>query len=139
MSLARPPTVKPQKTMAKEHETTMKVVACRPIYQGRNATNHSYTIYEVEAQNQQGQLITEKLRSFDQLPIGDTVTVTVVPFESEAWGRAFTLHLKTPKGEDIESRLKKLEAHITELVSMVQTTNERLMLVEERLKKSPST
>jgi predicted RNase H-like nuclease (RuvC/YqgF family) len=111
----------------------LKIVACQQIYSGLNPRGHRYTIFDIEASKPDGTLIQEKLRAFEALPIGETVDVTVTPFESEEHGRSFTLHRKGSNNAT---------AHVNELKAVVealQATVERLEKRVERLEQSPAT
>jgi hypothetical protein len=73
---------------------TLKILACRHVYSGKNQRGDDYEIYEVDAANAQGEQIKQKLRSFSALPIGQDVEVTVTKFESERHGKSYTLNRK---------------------------------------------
>jgi hypothetical protein len=102
----------------------LRIVACQQIYSGLNPKGHRYTIFDIEAAKADGTLINEKLRAFEALPIGETIDVTVTPFESETHGRSFTLHRKGSNNAT---------AHINELKAEVEALAERLGLVEKQL------
>jgi hypothetical protein len=75
---------------------TLKIMACRHVYSGTNGEQQQYNIFEIDAAKPDGQIVNEKLRSFVTLPIGELIEVTVTPFESEKYGKSFTLY---PKGQ----------------------------------------
>lgn len=113
-------------------ERVVKILACRQVYTGRNPRGDQYTIYEVDAANQNGAVINEKLRSFEPMPIGQTVEVTVTPFDSEQYGRSYTLHLKSASRKNTPELLNELQAE-------VQALTQRLNQVEATLSQLTAT
>lgn len=109
---------------------TLKILACRQVYSGRNPRGDEYTIYEVDAANAQGAQINQTLRSFQPLPIGQQVEVTVTPFESEKHGKSYTLHLKGRKGGGSTERVNELVELVEELTARVGTLTGRLDAIE---------
>lgn len=110
--------------MSKSKDMKLKIVACQQVYSGLNPKGHRYTIFDIEAAKPDGSLIKEKLRAFEALPIGETIDVTVTPFESEEYGRSFTLHRKGSNNAT---------AHVNELRAEVDALTKRLDRVEKQL------
>lgn len=98
----------------------LKIVACQQVYSGLNPKGHRYTIFEINAMKADGTLVNEKLRAFEALPVGETLDLTVTPFESERHGRSFTLHRKvsnnaTGQVNDVKAELAALAARVEKL------------------------
>lgn len=109
--------------MPNSKEMTLRILACRQVYSGTNSRGDQYTIYEVDAQNQRGEPINEKLRSFTSLPIGQEVEVEVTVFNSERHGRSFTLHPKNKRSsqEQVNDAAAQIKA-LTERVERLERT-----------------
>lgn len=109
----------------------LRIVACRQIYSGLNPSGHRYTIFEIEAAKADGALINEKLRAFEALPIGETIDLTVTPFNSEQFGRSFTLHRRG--SNNATARVNELAATVEALMERVDQMNERITDLEAKL------
>lgn len=96
-------------------DMALKILACRQIYSAKNIKGDPYTIYEIEAQNAQGKTITEKLRSFQALPLGQMIEVSVTVFNSEKHGRSYTLHPKDSSKTSAADQLNELRVTVAEL------------------------
>jgi hypothetical protein len=122
--------------MPATQDRELRIVACQQIYTGLNAGGHRYTIFDVEAARPDtGELIKEKLRSFEALPVGEVLLLTVTPFESERHGRSFTLHRKvstntTGQVNDVKAQLLVLEQRIAALVEHGSRLEERVARLE---------
>lgn len=95
----------------------LRIRSCTVGYQGVNKRGDDYTIYEIQAAREDGEVITDKkLRSFEELPVGDDLLdLTVVPFNSEKHGLSFTLSRKTKV-----SKTAELQAKVTELTGRLE-------------------
>lgn len=109
---------------------SLKILACRQVYSGKNQRGDQYTIYEIDAANAQGQHINEKLRSFEALPIGQTIDVTVKVFNSERHGKSYTLHQKGRTGGGNTERVNELAEMVQELTERVATLTGRVNALE---------
>lgn len=116
--------------MANSKDMTLKILACRQVYSGRNPRGDDFTIYEVDAANAQGAHINQKLRSFQPLPIGQQVEVTVTPFNSETHGKSYTLHMKGRSGSGGTARLNEMAEELEELRNRVGTLTGRVDAIE---------
>lgn len=123
----------PQQTKKRGKDMQVKVVDCRHVYTGRNERGDEFQIYEITAQKPDGNAINEKLRAFTALPVGQLIDVTVVPYESEQWGRSFTLHPKNGKSAGTTAQVNELRDLCTELESRVTELFRRMREVEGRL------
>lgn len=120
---------------AKGRDMVLKIVACRQVYSGHNQRGDSYTIYEVDAAKRDGTLVNEKLRSFTALPIGQEVEVTVTPFESEQWGRSYTLHPKgQARSQGAAASVNELREEVEALREMVQKQADRINGLEQLMR-----
>jgi predicted RNase H-like nuclease (RuvC/YqgF family) len=109
----------------------LRIVACQQVYSGVNPKGHRYTIFEIGAAKPDGTLINEKLRSFEALPIGQDVEVTVTPFDSEEHGRSFTLHRKV--SNNATAQVNELKAQVSELAATVNRHEQRMTEMWQRL------
>lgn len=116
--------------MANSKDMRLKIMACRQVYTGRNPRGDEYTIYEIDAANMQGQKINQKLRSFEALPIGQDIDVTVTPFDSERHGRSYTLHVKGRKGGGSQQQINDLREVVEELRRRNAALEERIAGLE---------
>lgn len=99
-------------TKPKGRAVRLRVTSCTHGYTGKNARGDDYTIYEVEAckVTGEGEPVTEKLRSFEDLPC-EVLDLTVVPFHSEKHGTSYTLSRRNkPKSAElIAAQQKEIE------------------------------
>jgi hypothetical protein len=119
--------------MADKKSTPMRlrITSCSSVYSGINTRGDDYTIYEVQAAKETGEVVDQKLRSFEELPVGEVLDLTVTPFKSEKHGLSYTLARKNkPAG----GSSRKVE----ELTAFVGAIDERLKLVEGRLMGPPA-
>lgn len=115
----------------------LKILACRHVYHGRNQRNDEYDVYEVDAANAQGQKINEKLRAFTALPIGHEVDVTVTVFNSEKWGKSYTLHPKGRSGGGSTQRVNELAELCEQLKGMIANLTTRVDALEAMVSRRP--
>src|ERR1700683_1321956 len=101
----------------KSRDMRLKILSCRQAYQGRNKRGDEFTIYEIEASKPDGTPINEKLRAFSTLPIGQEVDVTVTPYNSEQYGKSFTLALKGSKSGNFSAAINELTEAQAELTN----------------------
>ena len=115
--------------VTKSRETSLRIVACQQVYSGLNPKGHRYTIFEIGATKPDGTPINEKLRSFEALPIGDTIEVVVTPFHSEIHGRSFTLHRRV--SNNAIAHVNELKARVEELSALVESLSDRVDRLEQ--------
>jgi hypothetical protein len=106
---------KPQENIKK-----IKIVNCTLGYAGKNQRGDDYSIFEVEAENGEGQLIKEPLRSFSPLPIGQVIEVTVKRFDSTKHGVSYTLTPKRGAGGPHAQAINEMQEAIADLQRRVQ-------------------
>jgi hypothetical protein len=101
---------------------TLRIEACRLVFSGTNPRGDAFSMYEVDAVTQAGLPIKErdgtlaKLRSFHPLPKGQLVDVSVTVFNSERYGRSYTLSRRGhDAGPTSEERINNLIARVDEL------------------------
>lgn len=106
--------------------TKLRITGCASVYQGVNKRGDDYSIFEITAVREGGEVVNEKLRSFEELPVsGELVELMVTPFDSDKHGRSYTLSRKNKgpgssrKVEElgffvsaIDERLKRVEAQV---------------------------
>jgi hypothetical protein len=96
---------------------TLTITDCRHVYSGVNKKGDTYEIYEIDA-TKDGAKINEKLRAFASLAIGQPIAVNVVPFESEQYGKSFTLYeVGASKATSTAEGLNELRREVTELAT----------------------
>jgi hypothetical protein len=103
----------------------IKIVNCTLAYAGKNTRGDDYTIYEITAQNGNGETIGVPLRSFSQLPIGQVIEVTVKPFPSEKYGMSYTLSPKRGAGGPLAAAVNDLAQAIAALTTRVEALEHR--------------
>lgn len=113
--------------MATEQENVkkIKVLSCTIGYAGKNTRGDDYTIYEITAENGNGETIAVPLRSFTQLPVGQVVEVTVKPFPSEKFGMSYTLTPKRGAGGPLAAAVNELAEKIESLTARVESIENR--------------
>ncbi len=102
----------------------LRITSCASVYQGINKRGDDYCIYELSAAKEDGTGVDQKLRSFEELPVGELLDLTVTPFHSEKHGTSFTLSRKNKPGGGGSSR------KVEELTQFVQAIDERLKRLE---------
>lgn len=101
----------------KSSPTRMTVTACNVAVTAKNARGDTYTIYELTAFKEDGSEINEKLRSFENLPLDELIEVTVTPYNSEKYGRSFTIAQRNrPNSAQLIRELKTTVLKLTERV-----------------------
>jgi hypothetical protein len=100
--------------------TRLKIETCTVGYSGvtKNERKEPFTIYEITAHRMDGSKVQETLRSFEDLPLGEPVELTVTPFPSEKYGMSYTLALKNKVGNT--QRLNELQAQVADLSERLQ-------------------
>jgi hypothetical protein len=82
------------------------------------------TIYEVEAQNEAGDKIDKKLRTFhEELPIGVLEEYEVQPYWHQDYGQTYTIKLLT-KGRASKKDVNELRRQVTNLAGRVAKLEE---------------
>lgn len=84
-------------------------------------------LYEAFVTDEHGQVIDQPFRCFAELPIGQVAEYEVRPYDSEEYGRTFTL---IPK--ERESRTKQLQKKVKELEGQINGIENGL---DERIRK----
>ena len=113
------------KPKPKGRPTKLRITGCTSVYQGVNKRGDDYQIFEITATKETGELVNEKLRSFEELPVsGELIELMVTPFHSEKHGTSYTLSRKNKV-----SSSRKVE----ELQHFVSAIDERLKRVEAAL------
>lgn len=111
----------------KKHVTQIVVTEQKVIHEGTNRNGGKYTIRQLIATNRNGQLIDLNLRSFDELPLKQLITVEVEKFKSDRFGDSYTVTLEGKKKgaglgkkvNDLEARVKTLESQLAALARQV--------------------
>lgn len=93
--------------------TKLTVTRCDVHKEGVGQNDKPYTIYSVDALTESGEPLTEQLRAFDSLPLGELREYEVKPYAPEGAVQNYTLSLKRPKlgvrVGDLEDRVERLE------------------------------
>lgn len=101
----------------KGRPTRLRVTSCTQVYAGKNSRGDDYTIYEVEAVRGDGEAVTEKLRSFENLPL-EVLDLTVVPYRSQKHGLSYTLSRRSKPNNS--KRLDEMEELVASLVTRIE-------------------
>lgn len=110
----------------KDPTKRIKVLSCNIGYAGKNARGDDYTIYEITAENGNGETIKEPLRSFGPLPVGPVIEVTVRKFQSERYGDSYTLTPKGGAGGPHALVLNEMKDQIADLVARIVELEQRV-------------
>ena len=122
--------------MAKQgtsREMQVKIVGCRLFHVGTTGAGTRFELWDVDAENMQGELIRHKLRAFEELPQG-VQTVTVTAFDSERHGKSYTLHAKGGRTgpEDDPALVKRVQTLEQELAALKELVGPALKVYQER-------
>lgn len=112
--------------MGQHPEATITITGCDVLRSGTGSNGKDWTLYNVTANNPEGQPIAAKLRCFKNLPVGQTIEVEIEDRSTEQYGKEYTLHYKgasAPRqqqsGEavsgDHDARIKTLETKVAAL------------------------
>jgi hypothetical protein len=105
--------------MAETSKTTKIIVTeMRVTAQGKTKAGADYTLYQVLATKPDGQRIDLNLRSFTDLPKNEVIEVDVELYESDTYGKSYTLKRKGGGGGGGGS--KKLAESVDELRQRVE-------------------
>jgi hypothetical protein len=115
---------------AKGRDMTLRILACRHVYHGKNTRGDEYDIYEIDAAKLDGSSINEKLRSFAILPVGQEIEVTVTPFNSERHGRSFTLQPKGSRAASAQGQINELREQVDMQRAMIASLVKRVDVLE---------
>lgn len=102
----------------REKLPTREIIATsvKEIKSGKSDTGGDWTLYKVEATTAEGIPIEGELKSFDALPTGEAITVTVKKQEHETYGTSFMLsRQKGSTGKrlsDLEHRMDAVEQRV---------------------------
>jgi hypothetical protein len=86
----------------------------REISRGRTQSGSEYTMWQLICTKPDGTPIAQNLRSFEDMPRGEVLEVSVTPFVSQQWGTSYTVARKDKselhrKVEELETRIATLE------------------------------
>jgi hypothetical protein len=87
----------------------LTIMGCKDVYHGKNQKGADFTIYEIQATNEQGQVVQETLKSFDELPVGLQAEFEVERYDGGQHGISYTLKRVRPK---LGPRVEALEERI---------------------------
>lgn len=113
--------------MSEENTRQLTITGCEKIYSGTNRKGEPYDLYEIHAVNENGVVVEQQLRSFEQLDIGLQAEFSISKYDDPQRGTTFTLFQKK---ERLGPRVKKLESFCEEL-------DKRLRAVEGAQKREP--
>lgn len=96
----------------------LKITGCSLVFTGTNVRGDEYKIYELAAEKENGELVTgQKLNSFEDLPTGEVLDLTVVPF-SGTKGVSYTIARKHKVGSLV--MIRELQAQVDALTERVK-------------------
>lgn len=105
---------------SKPQQTRLRITGCSATYHGKHPNGHEYTIYDIEADKEDGTPVQEELRAFEELPIGEPLDLNVVKYEDGS----FTLSRRGGSGN--AAKIKSLEGLVGELVGRLQKVEQAL-------------
>lgn len=100
------------------YTTFIIVRETREISSGNNPrTGQDYTMWQLIATKPDGTMIDQNLRSFEDMPRGEVLEVSVTPFVSEQWGTSYTIARKDKSKlhkdmATLEERVARIEQHL---------------------------
>lgn len=89
-----------------------------------------WTLYEVNAVGEDGQPVTEKLRAFAELPVGDLKEYEVEKVVHEKYGVSYTLSLGGGGGKHLGPKVDEVRDRVESLEQTVQWLDGRLRALE---------
>lgn len=97
--------------MADKQTTRLIVKELVHIKTGKTNKQVEYTIWQVRATKPDGTPIPQNLRTFEELPRNEVIEVTVDTFDSEQYGRSYTLKQVGRKStrDEISELRKRIE------------------------------
>ncbi len=95
--------------------TKIKVLSCEAGYRGQKNGN-AYTIYNLTAERENGDAITQKLNSFEEIPLGELMEVFVKPHTHNE-RTSYTVTRKNrpsshQKIDELKARVETLENYL---------------------------
>lgn len=69
----------------------LTVIRCEPVHSGTSRSGNPYTIYEVEALDDAGMLMEDRMRSFDALVLNELIEYEVEEYRSDRQGDTLTI------------------------------------------------
>lgn len=87
----------------------LTITGCKDVYHGTNNKGNDYTIYEVQATDEHGQVVQQTLKSFEQLDIGLSAEFTVEKYDGGQHGISYTIKRQREK---LGPRVEKLEEQV---------------------------
>ena len=116
----------------------LNITSCQEVYRGNNS-NGEFVVYELQATNEQGILINQKLSSFSLLPAG-LAEYEVAPYYKDGQLKNYTV--RKPGGgrggaqvSALASRVEFLEEQVTWLTAEVNGM--RALVQQGTLKQEP--
>lgn len=87
----------------------LTIVSCKDVYHGTNSKNKPFTIYEIQATDENNQIVQQTLKSFEELPVGLQAEFEVERYDGGQHGISFTLKRVRPK---LGPRVEALEEQV---------------------------
>ena len=111
----------------------LRITSCSAAVSGTSESGQDWTIFEIAAAKETGEIVDQKLRAFEELPIGEVLDLMVAPYKLKD-GMSYTLSRKNKPKSSGGGSSRKVE----ELTAFVGAIDERLKLVEGRLMGPPA-
>lgn len=83
----------------KKFKTKLTVTSKEVAHNGTSDSGKDWTIWEVFANDEAGQPVTEKLRSFEDLPENQLIEVHAEEYNDDRRGTTYTLSTRAPRGQ----------------------------------------
>lgn len=110
--------------MAERHPRKLTVTSCVEFRRGHGAKGE-WIIYEVKADDENGEPVKAKLRAFKSLPIGVEQVYEVEKHVHETYGESFTLYPPKQKTnervDDLERRVGELEQKLAGVIAQLES------------------
>lgn len=112
---------------------TLNITDCKEVYRG-NGRNGAFVLYQVEATDEQGVVVNQKLNAFSQLPPGKG-RYKVKPYKKNNQIEAYTLEAAegTATGSAaLAQRVEFMEEQIKFLLEKAQTHDSAISDLQQR-------
>jgi hypothetical protein len=111
----------------------MTIIHCEEAFRSQSkTTGGEYAMYDIKALDEGGAPISERLRSFEPMPVGELREYEVHPYDNEQFGRSYTL--KLPKaGSRLGPKVDALREEVDELKAENKKLAGRIAALESRM------
>lgn len=118
--------------MADATKRKLTVTFQKQLATWQNDKGEDTAIYEVQAVNEQGGVVEQKLRTFQEdLPQGELIEFDIEPYDHEKYGRSYTLKMPS-QGRASKKDISEMRKQITDLGGRVSALESELAAMKPR-------